>query len=399
MSYSSSAADYGPEDLFTGMSAEFERDLTQANVDAFAAVSGDHNPLHVDPDYARQTNYERTLVHGAFQVGLASALIGMHLPGKQVLLGGVSAKFLSPLHVPSRVRVFGEISAWNRANLSGQLKVTVFRLPDESPVSEISMGFTLHREGKTENRPVVNLDAAPPNEAPTILVTGASGGLGASLIRHLRKQYRVIALHRSAPLPEDIEAFEEVDSIQADLSQQNEIRRLADQLSQRVLYGIVHCAWPGAPRGGLLASDSKTIERQILAGSSQVIDLARILANTSNAEIGGRLVIIGSIFGRQKPNFTLASYSLGKDLLESTVRLLAAELAPKYITANVIAPSMIQAGMNKHTDQRSMLREQAQIPAGRLCTLEDIQYTVDFLLSKNSEFISGQVLALTGARL
>lgn len=61
-----SAADFGPGDLSVGLSAEFQRDLTQSDIDAFATVSGDYNPLHVDPEYAGQTNYQGTLVHGAF---------------------------------------------------------------------------------------------------------------------------------------------------------------------------------------------------------------------------------------------------------------------------------------------------------------------------------------------
>src|SRR4051812_2142613 len=96
-----------------GLTAEFERDLTEADVLAFAASSGDANPLHVDAAYAATTAYGARIVHGAFQVGLASALIGMHLPGRQVLLANVSARFPAPLRFPCRVRVRGEVTTWH----------------------------------------------------------------------------------------------------------------------------------------------------------------------------------------------------------------------------------------------------------------------------------------------
>src|SRR5262245_36153706 len=95
-------------DLRVGLSAEFERDITEADILAFAQTSGDFNPLHVDANYAAGTNYGQRIAHGAFQVGLASALLGMHLPGQNVLLTLVNAQFPLPLRFPSRVRVRGE---------------------------------------------------------------------------------------------------------------------------------------------------------------------------------------------------------------------------------------------------------------------------------------------------
>lgn len=66
-------------------------------------TSGDANPLHVDSEYACQSNFAGRVVHGAFQVALASALIGMRLPGRNVLLGSANAKFPAPLYYPCRV--------------------------------------------------------------------------------------------------------------------------------------------------------------------------------------------------------------------------------------------------------------------------------------------------------
>ena len=55
------------ENLRAGLVAEFERQITESDILQFAALSGDQNPLHVDPAYAATTNYGKRLVHGAFQ--------------------------------------------------------------------------------------------------------------------------------------------------------------------------------------------------------------------------------------------------------------------------------------------------------------------------------------------
>ena len=99
-------------ELRTGLQAEFEREITVDDVTSFAELSGDWNPLHTDEAYAAQTNYGGRIVHGAFQVALASAMAGMYLPGRHVVVGSFQCRFPAPLHYPSRVRVHGEITTW-----------------------------------------------------------------------------------------------------------------------------------------------------------------------------------------------------------------------------------------------------------------------------------------------
>jgi len=65
---------FSAADLEVGLNAEFEREITASDIAAFAGLSRDWNPLHTDEEYALRTNYGRRIVHGAFQVGLASAM-------------------------------------------------------------------------------------------------------------------------------------------------------------------------------------------------------------------------------------------------------------------------------------------------------------------------------------
>jgi acyl dehydratase len=57
------------------------RRLTQADFDRFAALSGDDNPIHVDPAFAAKTRFKRTVAHGMLLYGVACAALGEHFPG------------------------------------------------------------------------------------------------------------------------------------------------------------------------------------------------------------------------------------------------------------------------------------------------------------------------------
>ena len=390
---------YAANELHIGLTATFERTVSEADIMAFATNSGDCNPLHIDRAYAQSTAYGERIVHGAFQVGLASALIGMHLPGRNVLLAGINARFPAPLYYPGRVLVRGEITAWNAASRTGQLTVTVVDSVRQVPTADITMGFTLHepsRAGPALSPPPTRAVA---RQRKVVLVTGAAGGLGAHLVRALVPDFDVLAAIHRQPLGDDLRALAGVQECSLDLSSSTWDRTVLDQLlGEGSLYGIVHAAWPGLPLGGLLQAQPEVLENQLLFGASSTIRLARLLFDKVGPE-GGRIVAISSVAGTMKPALTMSAYSLGKAAQESTVRLLAPELARRQVTINAVCPAFIPTGMNKHKSEQQCKIEASRVPLGRLCGPEDVAGMVRYLLSPAAGFVSGQVLGLTGGQL
>jgi len=159
----------------------------------------------------------------------------------------------------------------------------------------------------------------------------------------------------------------------------------------------VHAAWPGAPRGGLLDLDLDIVRRQLDFGGLVTLRLARWLA--AHAAAQGRLVLLGSTAGGLRPELSMAAYSLGKATLEHALRLLAPELAGRGITINAVLPSYMSLGINQSKPDRATLLETARVPAGRLCAPPDVLAAVDYLLSAEAAFFTGQLLPLTGGRL
>ncbi len=387
------------EELKVGLMAEYECIIAESDVLAFAANSGDFNPLHVDPEFAQQSRFSRRIVHGAFQIGLASALLGMRLPGRDVLLGSLNARFLSPLYFPCRVRVSGEITAWNLVSRAGSVRVVVCDVASQVPVSEIAMGFTLQASRQERTSGPASQSSSPGNAfspgRKIVLVTGASGGIGSTLLKVLAEEFATLAMVHDRPLSEKPSAEAVVQADFGALGWEQEIR---ERLGGNPLYGIVHCAWAGMPRGGLLNSDSRLIEQQLAFGTSHVVRLARLLFDLAGEE-GGRMVALGSIAGHHKPALGLGAYSLAKAALEDTLRLLAPELARRKIAINAVCPAFVPTGMNAQADDLQRKREAALIPMGRICETQDIIGAVRYLLSSTASFISGQSIVLSGAQL
>jgi acyl dehydratase len=92
-----------------GDSAETTRTIEQADVDAFAEVTGDRNPVHVDETFAQQTRFGRRIAHGMLTASLISSVLANQLPGEGSVYLGQTLRFVAPVfpgdEVTARVTV------------------------------------------------------------------------------------------------------------------------------------------------------------------------------------------------------------------------------------------------------------------------------------------------------
>ena len=124
------AADRTFESIQIGEACTQERMITAQDVSAFAALSGDFNPLHVDETYAASTQFKKSVVHGMLLGALVSELVGMHLPGMRCLLVKESLEFKLPVFANETVRVKGVIAHKSEATKLLEIKITITRGTD-----------------------------------------------------------------------------------------------------------------------------------------------------------------------------------------------------------------------------------------------------------------------------
>ena len=85
------------EDIEMGMTRYLRKVVTDADIEMFAEVSTDRNPVHLDDEYAQDTIFEGRIAHGMLTAGLISAVIGEQLPGHGTVYMGQTLKFLAPV--------------------------------------------------------------------------------------------------------------------------------------------------------------------------------------------------------------------------------------------------------------------------------------------------------------
>lgn len=85
------------EDIEIGMFRYIRKEVTDEDIEMFATISTDRNPVHLDDDYAQDTIFQGRIAHGMLTAGLISAVIGEQLPGHGTVYLGQSLKFLRPV--------------------------------------------------------------------------------------------------------------------------------------------------------------------------------------------------------------------------------------------------------------------------------------------------------------
>jgi 3-hydroxybutyryl-CoA dehydratase len=115
------------EDIEMGMTRYIRKVITDRDIEQFAAISTDYNPVHLDDEYARDTIFEGRIAHGMLTAGLISAVIGEQLPGHGTIYMSQNLKFLAPVRpgdlVHAEVKVIDMVIDKRRVKLDCRCEV------------------------------------------------------------------------------------------------------------------------------------------------------------------------------------------------------------------------------------------------------------------------------------
>jgi glucose 1-dehydrogenase len=243
-------------------------------------------------------------------------------------------------------------------------------------------------------------------DGKTVIVTGASRGIGATVARVISRQGgNVVAVARSAEALEAVAAGLPgpvacvVGSV-ADTDTAAQALDAAETLGGR-LWGLVNNAginpyYHPATETPLVEWD-EVIQTNLLGTAIFSRAVGRLLAESG----GGRIVNLGSIAGLTGlPN--IVSYNATKAAIDAMTRTMAVELGPKGVLVNSVAPGTIATEMVEGMlTANPALAEKliAKAPVGRVGLPEEAAEPIVFLLTDAASFITGHVLVVDGGRL
>ena len=138
------------DEISIGQVARMARQLTIADIQAFAAVSGDTNPAHLDADYANDTVFHGVIAHGMWSGALISALLGTEFPGPGTIYVNQDLHFIRPVRIGDTLTVTVKVSAKDDAKKRLTLDCEVMNQHGEKVVTGVAIVIAPTQKVKRE---------------------------------------------------------------------------------------------------------------------------------------------------------------------------------------------------------------------------------------------------------
>ena len=115
----------GPLGLSVGQRAQRTKTVTAKDVELYAEITGDRNPLHFDPNFAGRTRFKRLVAQGGIASGMLNALVAMDLPGAGTVFMSQSLKYLAPTYLGDTLTAEVEVLSLKPDKPVCQLRATI----------------------------------------------------------------------------------------------------------------------------------------------------------------------------------------------------------------------------------------------------------------------------------
>ena len=237
-------------------------------------------------------------------------------------------------------------------------------------------------------------------EGKTILVTGASSGIGAQVAIDCSKMGAnvIITARNEERLQQTLDSMTENEhhSIVADLNNESEIENLVAYLPK--LNGVVLCAGVGFTLPFTFCSRTK-IDDVFNINFFAPIELLRLLIKKKKMEPDSSVVFVSSIGGVNVFNVGNSVYGASKGAINTMMKQIALEIAPKKIRVNSVNPGMvntklIREGMTLTEEQ--LKEDENRYPLKRYGETTDVSNGIIYLLSDASCWVTGHALVIDG---
>jgi 3-oxoacyl-[acyl-carrier protein] reductase len=386
----------GWADFSVGYEASIEHLITTSDVETFAALTGDVNPLHLDPVFAATTPFGRPVAHGMLSASFVSTVIGTLLPGRGALWTGTRLNFVRPAFVGDTLTIRLRVRHRSEATRTLVLDVSIFGRGEVLIDGEATVRMLAPDAA----------DRSPPAVLQgTVLITGGGRGLGAEIARRLAAAGHPVVLDFKA----DAESAQGVvaaigaaggraSAVQADVTVPTAVDALVARADSEFgdLYAIVHCAADASALLSVGELSWEAMRRQLETQVHGAFNLVKASLPAMRRHGGGRFVFIGSVAADGTPPSHQADYVVAKSALVALARSIAVDHGQDGIAANVVAPGMTNSGISLAMPEKARMVARMQTPMRRLTEPSDVADAVVFLLSPGARQITGQTIRVAG---
>jgi 3-oxoacyl-[acyl-carrier protein] reductase len=380
-----------------GDEVQFAKTITAEDVESFAKLSGDRNPLHMDEKFAARTHFQRRVVHGMLVANYVSTLVGMRCPGPGALWSQQNFRWLAPVFIDDKISLTMKVTHKSEGARSVTLEVKA--LNQDGKVVMEGEGTATALEERVQSSEL------PANERVAFISAGARG-LGAAIATALAKEgvMVVVNYHKSGSAAEELCSSIHANGgraipIQADVTNQSAVTsamaKAAGEYKRPVSILVNNAGSLPEPRPFMQTSWDEmqaTFDVHVRGAfhCSQAVIPGMI------EQKSGRIINIGSSFLLNTPPVNWTNFLVAKSAMQALTRCLAAELGPHGIRVNMVSPGLVETESIAGLSERLRKVQAMQTPLRRLASASEIAAVVAALCTSAGDFVTGAEIPVSG---
>ncbi len=231
----------------------------------------------------------------------------------------------------------------------------------------------------------------PPFVSRSVLVTGGNRGIGLAIARRLAADgHKVAVTHRGSGAPEGLFG------VQCDITDSAAVDRAFTEVEEHQGPVEVLVSNAGITADAfMIRMTEERFEKVIDANLTGAFRVAQRAARSMQKNRFGRMIFVGSVSGMWGIG-NQSNYAASKAGLIGMARSISREMSKAGVTANVVAPGLIDTDMTRAMDERVQKGALEFIPAKRIGTADEVAGAVSFLASEDAGYIAGAVIPVDG---
>jgi 3-oxoacyl-[acyl-carrier protein] reductase len=385
------------EKIQQGDEVEFAKTIAPSDVEAFAALSGDRNPLHMDDRFAAGTHFQRRVVHGMLIANYVSALIGMRCPGPGALWSQQTFRWPAPVFIGDRIQV--RLKVTHKSSGSRTLTLSAKATNQDGKVVMEGEGTVTALEQKQQAQELLITERLA-------FVSGGARGIGAAIATSLAQAGAMVAVNyrKSAAAAEELCAAIQSTGgqaipVQADIADQAAVRDAIEKARRefdRPVSILINNAGSLPEPRPFTQTSWDDVQATFDVHVRGAFHCCQAVIPGMIEQKSGRIINIGSIFTQNMPPANWSSFLIAKAAMQAMTRCLAVELGPQGIRVNMVSLGLVETESIAGLSERLRKVQAMQTPLRRLASAAEVAAVVSALCTSAGDFISGAEIPVSG---
>jgi 3-oxoacyl-[acyl-carrier protein] reductase len=380
-----------------GEEFQFSKTITAEDVEAFAKLSGDRNPLHMDDGFAARTHFQRRVVHGMLVANYVSTMIGMRCPGPGALWSQQNFRWLAPVFIGDRINLTMKVT--HKSEGSRSLTIEVKTLNQEGKVVMEGEGTVTALEERQQPKDL-------PITERVAFISGGARGLGAAIATALAQAGAMVVINyrHSAAAAEGLcsslqSSGGRAISVQADVTKEVSVTAALEKARheyKRPVSILINNAGSLPEPRPFMQTTWDEVQATLDVHVRGAFHCSQAAIPGMIEQKSGRIINIGSSFSLNTPPVNWSNFLVAKAAMQALTRCLAAELGPHGIRVNMVSPGLVETESIAGLSERLRKVQAMQTPLRRLATPAEIAAVVAALCTSAGDFVTGADIPVSG---